>query len=230
MKVTESTPAEVLVTVGAAGIGGRGRVGPGAEDRECPAAAVLFTVVKSPPTNSWLPSVAIACGPRPRPRAAAAVAELVIGVQCPSEPSVSDWSSRCVTVVRVGTCGNPPGRVRAVMRVRALVQPPVDHHQRLGRAQAVVLPQQRVGAAQADREVAVEAAAAVALRRDVRDVPPITSRSPADDDVLDGRGAAGRRSVAAHGSFAPGRRIDVDPIAFCETPLNGREVTADQHP
>ncbi len=67
-------------------------------------------MVKSPPTNSWLPSVAIACGPR-LPTPDWAVPTLVAGVQCPSVPSVRDWSSRCQVTQPPPweTCGKPPG-------------------------------------------------------------------------------------------------------------------------
>src|SRR5450631_4583906 len=64
------------------------------------------------------------------------------------------------------------------MRVRSLEQVSVDHHQRLGRPEAIVLPDQAVsGGAEADREVAVEAAAAGALGAEVSD-------AIADDDGL----------------------------------------------
>src|ERR1035437_5896366 len=107
VKVTESTPADVLVTVGAAGRLGVAWAGPGPENAEA-CRPLRFTEGKSPPRNSRLPSVAIARGPRPL-----VGPTLVSGVQCPIEPSVRDWSSRWCVITPVAdwlsTCGTPPG-------------------------------------------------------------------------------------------------------------------------
>src|SRR6266851_1908995 len=102
-KETESTPADVLVTVGWPGRPGTVISGPG-EKTAKPCWPFPFTVLKSPPRKSLVPSVAITLGPRLLPS--------VFGVQCPSGPSVSDWvSSRCSTLPPAGfvTCGKPPG-------------------------------------------------------------------------------------------------------------------------
>src|ERR1039457_2039571 len=107
VKVTESTPADVLVTVGAAGRLGVAWSGPGPKIAK-PCWPLLFTEVKSPPRNRRLPSVAIERGRRPL-----VGPTLVSGVQCPIEPSVMDWSSRWCGITQVAgyysACGNPPG-------------------------------------------------------------------------------------------------------------------------
>ena len=88
-----STPAEVLVTVGAAGrpgaVSGVGRK----IAKPCCADTVYVAEV---PAEEHVGAVG---GHHPRAEAAAdcpllLLPKLVVGVQCPSEPSVSDWSSR----------------------------------------------------------------------------------------------------------------------------------------
>ena len=104
--MTVSTPAEVLVTAGAAGVPG-GVSGVGRKIAK-PCCAMPFTMVKSPPRNMLVPSVAITRGPRPPPTVPVLLLpKSVIGVQCPSVPSVSDWLSRWWLVS--DTCGKPPG-------------------------------------------------------------------------------------------------------------------------
>src|ERR1039457_6724258 len=95
VKATASTPADVLVTVGAAGRLGVARAGPGPKMAK-PCWPLLFPEGKPPATKSPLPSVAIAPGPRPL-----VGPTLVSGVQCPIEPSVRDWSSRWCVITPV---------------------------------------------------------------------------------------------------------------------------------
>ena len=163
-KLTESTPAEVLVTVGAV-VGLLGAtVLPGGEDGKS-----LLRVAIDGGEVTADEQLAPIGGHRMRAQGAGArlggahigvggpvpqrpVAELLVQ-QVPGDPA----TTRCVHL------REPAWNVGAVVGVGALEQEPVDHLDRLGSAQAVVLPQQLVTAAQADREVPVEAAATVAF-------------------------------------------------------------------
>jgi hypothetical protein len=60
--------------------------------------------VKSPPTNSWVPSVAKALGPSGMP--------LVLGYQGPSDPSVVRSTSRWRALPEP-TSGKPPDRLQS---------------------------------------------------------------------------------------------------------------------
>ena len=77
------------------------------EKRAKPCWAWPLTVVNSPPTNSWVPSVAETRGPRP-PDAP----PLVFGYQAATRPVVASRASRCRESPRAQpTSGNASGSV-----------------------------------------------------------------------------------------------------------------------
>src|SRR6266496_451028 len=91
-------PLVMLLAVGTLGCRGLVRSG-GPPKRVKPCCALLLTVPKSPPTKSWVPSVAKARGPSGLP--------LVLGYQGPIEPSESRSTSRWRAPPE-GTCGKEP--------------------------------------------------------------------------------------------------------------------------
>ena len=84
-------PPGSATALGVAGRAGAARSPVAGLNRAKPCWVRPFTVVNSPPTNSWLPSVAITRGPRPAPFGP----PLVLGYQLPTRPPLVLRESRC---------------------------------------------------------------------------------------------------------------------------------------
>src|SRR6266487_4056031 len=175
-----------------------------------PCCPLLLTVVKSPPRKSWVPSVAITRGPRLLP--------FVFGVQCPIEPSTSDWvSSRCVTQPPDGlfTCGKPPGEYAQSWAWDPLYsQPLITASDWVAPRQSFChasLPLLTLTAKSPSKQPPPVPSLAIYA------VLPLITMSLTAETQLELFGT--KLDGSAHGSDEPSTGF-VDPIACCVTPLN----------